>query len=232
MLHCPKSTCTFRPFSLIILLMSYRDLSKEILYEGVKTLVDTESPHIHLSQQKLYTLFSIGFQYLLYNSTKEAGHYIIRVEDSYLLDKLQKKSKDQSSRRFMQSLALPRKFKYGSSVFHLDFFNLSTWANTNELPKEKVKGALIVKNATKKPFGDYFVDEEDEQMKAMLESLPSDYYFSSLKQFVPKTIVIAYDEDYEGVEQVKFPFIKEEPKEKLSRGVNIASDVNLEDLKD
>ncbi|MEX1099848.1 MAG: hypothetical protein WEB87_05450, partial [Bacteriovoracaceae bacterium] len=91
--------------------MSYRDLTKEALYEGVKLLVDSDSSHIHLPQQKLYTLFSIGFQYLLYKSTKEAGHYIIRVEDSYLLDKLQKKSKDQSTRRFMQSLALPRRLK-------------------------------------------------------------------------------------------------------------------------
>ncbi|MCO4754749.1 MAG: hypothetical protein KC478_09705 [Bacteriovoracaceae bacterium] len=212
--------------------MSYRDLSKEVLYEGVKTLVDTETAHIHLPQQKLYTLFSIGFQYLLYKSTKEAGHYIIRVEDSYLLDKLQKKSKDQSTRRFMQSLALPRKLKYGGSVFHLDFFNFSTWANTNELPKDKIKGALVVKNATKKPFGEYFADDEDEQLKAMLDSLPSDYYYSSLMQVVPKTIVIAYDENYEGVESVRFPFIKEEPKEKLSRGVNIASDVNLDDLEE
>lgn len=211
---------------------SSNDLSKEILYEGVKLLVDNESAHIHLPQQKLYTLFSIGFQYLLFNSTKVPGHYIIRVEDSYLLDKLQKKSKDQSTRRFMQSLALPRRLKYGGSVFHLDFFNFSTWANTNELPKEKIKGALLVKNATKKPFGEYFGDEEDEQLKAMIDSLPKDYYLSSLKEFVPKTITIAYDETYEEVEQIKFPFIKEEPKEKLSRGVNIASDVNLDDLEE
>jgi len=209
-----------------------RDLSKEIMYEGVKAIVDANSPHIHLSQQKLYTLFSIGFQYLLFKSTKEPGHYIIRVEDSYLLDKLQKKAKDQSSRRFIQSLALPRRLKYGNSVFHLDFFNFSTWANTNDLPKDKVKAALVVKNATKKPFGEYFTDEEDEQVKTMIESLPEDYYLSSLKQFVPSTIVIAYDEKYEGVEEVKFGFIKEEAKEKVTRGVNISSDINLDDLED
>lgn len=213
---------------------SHRDLPKEVLYEGVKLLVDSDSKHLHLPQQKLYTLFSIGFQYLLYKSTKEPGHYIIRVEDSYLLDKLQRKSKDQSTRRFMQSLALPRRLKYGGSVFHLDFFNFSTWANTNELPKEKIKGALIAKNATKKPFGEYFAEaeEEDEQLKAMLESLPKDYYLSSLKQFVPRTVTIAYDESYEEVDQIKFPFIKEEAKEKLTRGVNIASDVNLDDLEE
>ena len=212
--------------------MSYRDLSKEVLYEGVKLLVDCDAPHIHLPQQKLYTLFSIGFQYMLFMSTKEPGHYIVRVEDSYLLDKLQRKSKDQSTRRFMQSLALPRRLKYGGSVFHLDFFNFSTWANTNELPKEKIKAALIVKNATKKPFGDYFSEEEDEQLKAMIESLPKDYYVSSLKHFAPKTITIAYDENYEDVAALKFPFIKEEAKEKLTRGVNIASDVNLDDLEE
>lgn len=212
--------------------MSFRDLPKETLYEGVKMLVDSGAQHMHLPQQKLYTLFSIGFQYLLFKSTKEQGHYIIRVEDSYLLDKLQRKSKDQSTRRFMQTLALPRRFKYGGSVFHLDFFNFTTWANTNDLPKDKIKGALIVKNATKKPFGEYFATEEDEQLKAMVESLPKDYYLSSLKQFVPTTITIAFDESYEGVSEIKFPFIKDEPKEKLSRGVNIAADVNLDDLED
>ena len=80
--------------------MSKNDLPKETLYEGVKTLIESEAPHIHLSQQKLYTLFSVGFNYLLFRSTKEAGHYIIRVEDSYLLEKLQKKSKDTTTRSF------------------------------------------------------------------------------------------------------------------------------------
>lgn len=209
-----------------------KDLSKEVMYEGVKQLIDCAGDHIHLPQQKLYTLFSIGFNYLLFKSTKEPGHYIIRVEDSYLLDKLQRKSKDRSSRRFMQSLALPRKLKYGNSFFHLDFFNFSTWANTNELPRQKVKGALIVKNANKKPFGELFGAEEDEQLQAMIESMPRDYYLSSLKDFAPVTVTIAYDETYEGVEEVRFPFIKEEPKEKVAKGVNIANDINLEDLEE
>ena len=34
------------------------DLSKQDLYEGVKTLVENTHPHIHLTQQKLFTLFS------------------------------------------------------------------------------------------------------------------------------------------------------------------------------
>lgn len=210
--------------------MSTNDLSKETLYEGVKTLIESNSPHIHMSQQKLYTLVSIGFQYLLYNSTKEPGHYVIRVEDSYLLDKIQKKAKDNSTRKFMQKLALPRRFKYGNAVFHLDFFNFSTWANTNELPKDKVRAALIIKNASKKPIGMDASEDDDEQVKAIMESLPSDYYLSSLKDFVPKTITIAFDEIYEGVQEIKFPFIIDEPKEKLAHGVKISEDVNFDDL--
>lgn len=213
--------------------MSQRDLSKEVLYEGVKQLVETDAPHIHLTQQKLYTLFSIAFQYMLYNATKKGGHYIIRVEDSYLLDKLQKKSKDQSTRRFIQGLALPRRLKYGNAIFHLDFFNLSTWGVTNELPKERLNGAIVVKNATKKPFGDFYgqaIDEEDLQLKQMLASLPKDYYYTSIKELVPKTIVIAFEESYEDVAKVQFSFIKDEPRERLSKGVNIAKDINWEDL--
>jgi hypothetical protein len=210
--------------------MSNNDLSKETLYEGVKALIESNSPHIHMSQQKLYTLVSIGFQYLLYNSTKEAGHYIIRVEDSYLLDKIQKKAKDNSTRKFMQKLALPRKFKYGNAIFHLDFFNFSTWSNTNDLPKEKVRAALIIKNASKKPIGMDATEDDDEQVKAIMESLPTDYYLSSLKEFVPKTITIAFDETYEGLEEIRFPFIIDEPKEKLAHGVKISEDVNFDDL--
>ncbi len=38
-----------------------KDLEKELLYNGVKTLVEHPSPHLHLPQQKLFTLFSLGF---------------------------------------------------------------------------------------------------------------------------------------------------------------------------
>ncbi len=212
--------------------MSKNDLPKETLYEGVKTLIESEAPHIHLSQQKLYTLFSVAFNYLLFRSTKEAGHYIIRVEDSYLLEKLQRKSKDTTTRGFLQKLALPRRFKYGNSMFHLDFFNFSTWANTNELPKEKIKAALIVKNASKKPIGFEINDDEDEQTKALLASLPDDFYMSSLAEFVPKTITIAFDETLEKATEIKFPFIIEEPKEKTVSGVKISSEVSFDDLED
>ena len=67
---------------------------------SVKAVVELEKPHIHLTQQKLYTLFSIGFNYFLFESGRNPGHYIIRVEDSYLLEKLIRKSKDDTSRNF------------------------------------------------------------------------------------------------------------------------------------
>jgi len=208
-----------------------RDLDKNTLYEGVKQLIDCSTDHIHLPQQKLYTLFSVAFQYMLFNSTKEPGFYIVRVEDSYLLDKLQKKSKDMSTRKFLQSLALPRRLKYGNSTFVLDFFNISTWALTNDLPKAKIKGAIVVKNANKKPIG-FDVTDEDEDMKQMLAALPKDYYYSSLQEFVPKTVVIAFEEEYQNVEKTNFGFIKDEPREKLSSGVKIASDIDLDSLDD
>ena len=212
--------------------MPRNDLKKETLYEGVKTLIECEAPHIHLCQKKLYTLFSIGFQYILYNSTKVPGHYIIRVEDSYLLDKLQSKSKDISTRKFIQKLALPRKFKYGNSIFHLDFFNFSTWNNTNELPKEKIKAALIVKNTSSRPIDTNITDEEDEQVQKILQSLPKNYYLNSLREFVPKTITIAFDEEYDNTEKIKFPFIPEQISEDIAQGVKLSRDINLQDLKD
>lgn len=203
--------------------MSKKDLNKETLYEGVKSLVDVEADHIHLTQKKLYTLFSLAFNYMLYRSSKDPGHYIIRIEDSNLLDKLIRKSKDDSTRKFLNRMQLPRKLKYERSMFHIDFFNFTTWANTNELPKEKVKGAIIVKNANKSPIGSAFSD--DEMILQVLKTMPEDFYVSTLTEFVPKTITIAYDETYEGLEELRFDFIKDE-EEKL-HGVTISDDLNF-----
>ena len=93
------------------------DLSKKVLYESVKTLVDTSAPHILLPQQKLFTLFSIAFQYLLFCSTKKEGIYLIRVEDSSLSDKLAHRAKDSSTRKFMQSLCLPENLNTENQLF-------------------------------------------------------------------------------------------------------------------
>lgn len=212
--------------------MSNRDLDKNSLYEGVKLLLETPHNHIHLPQQKLFTLFSLSFNYLLYLSTKESGHYIIRIENSQLLEKLQRKSKDDTSRKFMSKLALPRKFKYGNSTFHLDFFSFSTWSNTNELPKDKIKAALIVKNTTISPVEIMGFDSEDVEQLNNIAGLPKDYYHSSLTNFVPKTITIAFDVQYDGVMPVHFPFIKDNAKEKLAKGVIISNEINLDSLID
>ncbi len=203
--------------------MSKRDLSKEILYSGVKSIIDLDKQHIHLPQQKLYTLFSVAFNYLLYKSQNEPGHYIIRCEDSSLLEKIIRKAKDDTSRKFMNKMALPRKLKYGNSMFHLDFFHFGSWAKTNEIPKDKIKFALIVKSTNKSPMKSFIEDEENGDAV----NLPENYYLESLLSFVPKTITIAFDEQFENTDQLFFDFIKEEPNEKLARGVNIYHDIDL-----
>ena len=203
------------------------DLNKNDLYESVKTLIETEDKHLHLPQQKLFTLFSIGFQYFLYQSTKNPGAYIIRIEDSALADKLCFKAKDPTSRKFLQSLMLPRKLKYERSMFYLDFFHIGSWNLTNEVPKEKIKGALIVKNTTSRPMSE--VEMEDD---GLLESLPPHYYISMLKDFVPKTITIALDQDFGDLDlqEINFPFIKTE--EKVASGVTISSDISWNNSED
>ncbi len=204
-----------------------RDLSKEDLYNGVKTLVEAEAAHIHLDQHKLFTLFSVAFQYLLYKSTKEPGAYIIRIEDSQLMDKLCRKSKDQSTRRFLQSLSLPRRFKYQASTFYLDFFNLNTWAQTSEIPKSKLKAALIVKNTSSKPME--FMSETDLEEQAVLDSLPPNYYLTSLQDNVPKTIIIAFESVFENTTKIQFPFIKKEEPRSIN-GVRLSKDIDLDKL--
>ncbi|MGZ3788029.1 MAG: hypothetical protein ACXVLQ_05865 [Bacteriovorax sp.] len=202
------------------------DLSKQDLYEGVKTLIEADAVHVHLPQQKLFTLFSIGFQYLLFQSTRKPGAYIIRVEDGHLAEKLAKKAKDPSTRKFMQSLLIPRKLKYEKSVFYLDYFHLGSWNLTSEIPKDKIQAALIVKNTSSKPMME--IDPEEEIESAVIDTIKNQQYLKSLMDFVPRTITIAFEETFEGTTQVIFPFIKKE-KEKTISGVTIHDDVEWDD---
>lgn len=201
-----------------------KDLPKETLYEGVKTLVECEDKHVQLVQQKLYTLFSLGFQYFLFRSTKKPGAYIIRIEDNLLAEKLCKRSKDPSTRKFLQSLLIPRKFKYGKSIFYLDFFLPGSWNLTSEISPEKIKGALIVKNTSEK-----LMDETETTIEAEEENtrdpLPNGYFYYSLAEFVEKTILISVDKSFENNTKISFPFIKEEKKE-LS-GVTLSEDIDV-----
>lgn len=210
-----------------------KDLSKEDLYESVKTLVEAENEnHLLLDQQKLFTLFSIAFQYLLFKSTKEPGAYILRIEDSALAEKLAKKSKDPSTRRFLQSLLLPRKFKYQRSTFFLDFFHIGSWSLTSDIPREKIKGAIVVKNTSDRPMTEIEMDEEEAENDPMA-ALPKDYFLTSLTEFVPKTITIAYEWE-EGshlpLKRIQFPFIKKE-KERVA-GLTLSRDIDLEKIEE
>lgn len=202
------------------------DLSKQDLYEGVKTLIETDAVHVHLTQQKLFTLFSVGFQYLLFESTRKPGAYIIRVEDGYLAEKLAKKSKDPSTRKFMQSLMIPRKLKYEKSFFYLDYFHLGSWNMTSEIPREKIKAALIVKNTSSKPMIE--IDPEIEGDTPVIDTTKNAEYLKTLMEFVPRTITIAFEETFEGTSSLTFPFIKKE-KEKTVSGVTISSDIDWDD---
>ncbi|ATH08236.1 hypothetical protein BIY24_09820 [Halobacteriovorax marinus] len=198
------------------------DISKEDLYESVKTLVECEIPHIHLNQHKLFTLFSIAFQYILFQSTKNPGAYILRIEDSQLADKLAKKSKDPSTRKFLQSLLVPRKLKYGKSMFFLDFFHIGSWNLTKDIKSEKLKGAIIVKNTSSKPME--FIDTEEGE-EDIMANLPKDYFLTTLQENMPKTITIAFEQEFENVESLSFPFIKKSKPQSIS-GVTIGKDID------
>lgn len=202
------------------------DLTKQDLYEGVKTLIETDAVHVHLPQQKLFTLFSIGFQYLLFESTRKPGAYIIRVEDGQLAEKLAKKSKDPSTRKFMSSLLISRKLKYEKSVFYIDYFHMGSWSMTNEIPRDKIKAALVVKNTSPKLMMEF--DEQEEADTGFIDTMKNQNYLKSLMEFVPRTITIAFEENFEGTSPVNFPFIKKE-KEKTVSGVTINADVDWDD---
>lgn len=207
---------------------SKKDLDKSTLYEAVKTLVESPAQHIHLDQQKLFTLFSIAFQYILFRSTKHPGHYIIRIEDSMLAEKLARKAKDETTRKFMGRLIIPRRLAYGNSTFHLDYFPLTTWGVTKDLPKEKIQGAIIVKNTSHNPLideSDFRHVSDDDQAIALFGK---NYYLSTLMDISPRTITIAYEEEFEGLEPIQFDFI-EEREERMVDGVRISGDIQFEE---
>lgn len=205
-----------------------KDLDKSTLYEAVKSLVESPVPHIHLNQQKLFTLFSIAFQYILFRSTKHPGHYIIRIEDSMLAEKLARKAKDETTRKFMGRLMVPRRLAYGNSTFHLDYFPLATWGVTKDLPKEKIQGAIIVKNTSHNPLideSDFRHITEDEQAISLFGK---HYYLDTLKEIAPTTITIAFEEEFDGLEEIQFDFI-EEKSERFVDGVTVSDDLNIEE---
>jgi hypothetical protein len=203
------------------------ELSKQDLYEGVKQLIETEDAHIHLPQHKLFTLFSVAFQYFLFCSTKKAGAYIIRVQDSHLAEKLARKAKDPSSRKFIQSMLLPRKLKYGKSTFFIDFFHIGSWNLTNEIPQGKIQGALIVKNTSSKPMEEHSLTEEGEE--DIMANLPKDYYLSSLIENSPKTITIAFEESFDSLKEIEFPFIVKDKEQTIS-GVTLGKNLDWDNI--
>jgi hypothetical protein len=167
------------------------DLPKGELLRAVKTLIDlNEVPHLHLTQHKLFTLTSVALQYLMYHSTQNPGSYIIRIEDSLLYEKLVKRSKDPTTRKFLRALFLPRKIKYKESRFFLDYFHVGTWQKTNEIPPDLIKGALIIKNSHTRPMVETgYVDSEEDSGPPNI--FPQDFYYTSLQEVAPKTLVLA-----------------------------------------
>lgn len=205
-----------------------KDLDKSTLYEAVKTLVESPSRHIHLNQQKLFTLFSIAFQYILFRSTKYPGNYIIRIEDSLLAEKLARKAKDETTRKFLARLIIPRRLAYGNSTFHLDYFPLSTWGVTKDLPREKIQGAIIVKNTSHNPLideSDFRNISQDDQAIALFGE---HYYLTSLKEIAPTTITIAFNENFHDLHPMQFEFI-EESSDRYIDGVKISEDLNFDE---
>lgn len=208
------------------------DLSKEHLYEGVKLLVETEANKIHLNQPKLYTLMSLSFQFLLYLSTKNPGAYLIRLEESMLADKLMKKSKDPSTRKFLAKLLTTRKLNYGQSSFFLDYFHPQSWQVTQTVPNTKWRAAIVVKGTSNKTFIDIPEPELTEEgistehtIESALNPFDENVYLAPLCELPIKTLWIAFDHNTPpNFSQLKFPFIPEK-EESMLGGVTIASEI-------
>lgn len=128
----------------------------------------------------------------------------------------------------MNRLMVPRRLTYGNSTFHLDYFPLATWGVTKDLPKEKIQGAIIVKNTSHNPLideTDFRHIAEDEQGIALFGK---NYFLTTLMDIAPTTITIAFNEEFEGLDCIQFDFI-EEKSERYVDGVMISGDIQIEE---
>ncbi len=213
--------------------MSRKDIDKKDLYESVKSLIESDFDHIHFTQQKLYTLFSIAFQYMLYRSSKKPGAYIIRAEHGGLAEKLARKSKDEVTRKFMNRLLRTRKLSYERSTFYLDYFNFQSWNMTSEIPSSKIQGAIIIQSTAREPMVENNVVVETEEGTPDVAEvinpfahLGDHYYIDLLKDVAPKTITVAFEEKLEQLTPMKFDFIPD-PSD-IIQGVQLASDLRFD----
>jgi hypothetical protein len=216
--------------------MMKKDLSKQSLYDGVKQLVESTDEHLHLAQPKLYTLFSVAFQYLLFKASKEKGHYILRVEDGQMADKLARRAKDASSRKFMYTLLHNRRMKFKNSVIYLDFFNPKSWTFSQDIPENALKLAVIIKNTSDRPMDPTFDSEgatEGPEVPQAVEEvdLPKDFYYTSLKEVAKETIIVAFEQAFESVKNIEFPFIEIEKKKTIG-GVTLSEKLDWDKIED
>ncbi len=145
-----------------------------------------------------------------------------------LAEKLARKAKDETTRKFMGRLLVPRRLSYGNSTFHLDYFPLASWGVTKDLPKEKIQGAIVVKNTSHNPLideTDFRHITADDQAVALFGK---NYFLSSLMNIAPTTITIAFNEKFEGLDCIEFDFI-EERSERYVEGVRVSDDISFEE---
>ncbi len=226
-----------------------RDLTKKELMSSVQLVVENvgiESPLglFYLDQHKLFTLVSISFQHLLFTSTKNPGTYVIRVQDGVLAEKIAKRAKDPSTRRFFQSLLLPRKLKFGRSTLLLDFFNVGSWSQTvrdavsgpeRNSKSKQLKGALVIKNPKAPPILE--TDSDDLALPPQAFSggvsgeslgIPLAVHLEALVKTSSFVLLIDSEKEYEnaaqklGMKKIIFPLISSTDQQK--DGVYIASD--------
>ena len=84
-----------------------------------------------------------------------------------------------------------------------------------------------MKNTSHNPLideSDFRHVPEDEQAIGLFGK---NYYLTSLMGIAPTTVTIAFDEEFDGLESIKFNFIDD--KERLVDGVTVTEDVDLED---
>src|SRR5690606_8386223 len=118
-------------------------------------------------------------------------------------------------------------FTYGRSTFYLVFFHVSSGKLTKDIPPNKLKAALVVKNTSDKLMEEIPVGHEDHGAEPSL--FREGCWYSSLQEIPPKTLGIAFEKEFNGTSPIRFDFIKKERERSLA-GVRLSQEIIFDDL--
>jgi hypothetical protein len=179
--------------------LTMADLDPEQMSQAILELENSQG-HLHLTQPKLYTLFTHSFHLLLQRALSERGAYLLRLEDAALASKLIKRAKSAAARKCLEKVLIARKVALGKSLLYLDYFAPNSWGQTMQQQTLTWKMALVVNHADPHQVAD-----------PQQAPLSSDLYLTPMCSIFEKICWVAFEQQAPaGFQNFEFSFIKKE----------------------